>query len=203
VGSQREAEAEARSIGWFRSMVRGDLEANQRHWERPGFHALVVFRFGTWAQQQQGALRLLSSVVYRVLYTFVRNIYSVELPRGTKVGRRLWIPHPAGIVISYQAEIGDDCLILQNVTIGLGGHRGARKRPPPHAPRIGNNVEIGAGAVLMGGINVGDGARIGPNAVVMTDVPAGGTAFAAPAKILKPLRPPPTEKSTSAEQMRA
>ena len=203
MGSQREAEAEARSIGWFRSMVRGDLEANQRHWERPGFHALVVFRFGTWAQQQQGALRLLSSVVYRVLYTFVRNIYSVELPRGTKVGRRLWIPHPAGIVISYQAEIGDDCLILQNVTIGLGGHRGARKRPPPHAPRIGNNVEIGAGAVLMGGINVGDGARIGPNAVVMTDVPAGGTAFAAPAKILKPLRPPPTEKSTSAEQMRA
>jgi len=201
VSSQREAKSGVRSFAWLRSLVREDLEANQKHWERPGFHALVVFRFGTWAQQQRGALRMMSGVVYRVLYAFVRNIYSVELPRGTKVGRRLWIPHPAGIVISHRAEIGDDCLILQNVTIGLGGHRGARKRPPPHAPRIGNDVEIGAGAVLMGGITVGDGARIGPNAVVMTDVPAGGTAYAAPAKVLKPLRPSPTESSTSTEEV--
>jgi serine O-acetyltransferase len=188
VSSQRKTDADTRSFGWLRMIIREDLKANQRHWERPGFHALMVFRFGTWAQERGGLLGSLANIAYRIVYPFVRNIYSVELPRGTSVGRRLWLPHPAGIVITYQAEIGDDCLILQNVTIGLGGHRG-RKRPPPHAPRIGNGVEIGAGAVLMGGITIGDGARIGPNAVVMTDVPAGGTAFAAPTKIMKPLRP--------------
>ncbi len=193
MSSQTEADVNTRSFAWLRAIIREDLKANQRHWERPGFHALVVFRFGTWAQRQKGMLAFLGNVLYRILYPLVRNIYSVELPRGTKVGRRLWLPHPAGVVITHQAEIGDDCLILQNVTIGLGGHRG-RKRPPPHAPRIGNRVEIGAGAVLMGGITVGDGARIGPNAVVMTDVPVGGTAFATPTKIMKPLRPLTAEK---------
>lgn len=147
---------------------------------------MAVFRFGGWAYSQSGLTRLLAGLAYKLAYGLVRNLYTIELPRGTKVGRRLWIPHPAGIVITHQAEIGDDCLILQNVTIGLGGHRG-RKRPPPHAPRIGNGVEIGAGAVLAGGIVVGDGARIGPNAIVVSDVPPGATAMAPPTKIMKPL----------------
>lgn len=175
------------------STLREDLTANQGHWERAGFHALAVYRLGVWADQQKGPLGLLANISYRLLYGFVRNVYSIELPRGTKVGRRLWIPHPSGIVVSFRAEIGDDCLLLQNVTIGLAGHRG-RKRPGPHAPRIGNGVEIGAGAVVMGGITVGDGARIGPNAVVLTDVPAGGTAFATPTKIMKPLGAKPRTK---------
>lgn len=181
-------------------IVREDLAANQRHWERGGFHALAVHRLGVWADAQSGPLGVLANVAYRLLFGFVRNLYSIELPRGTKVGRRLWLPHPAGIVVTHKAEIGDDCLILQNVTIGLGGHRG-RKRPPPNAPRIGNGVEIGAGAVLMGGITVGDNARIGPNAVVLTDVPAGGTAFAPPTKIMNPLRP--AVESETAPEMRA
>lgn len=168
------------------SKLREDLAASQGHWERAGFHALAVYRLGVWADERKGPLGILGNITYRLLYGFVRNVYSIELPRGTKVGRRLWIPHPAGIVITFRAEIGDDCLILQNVTIGLGGHRG-RKRLGPHAPRIGNGVEIGAGAVVMGGITIGDGARIGPNAVVLTDVPPGGTAFAPPTKIMKPL----------------
>jgi serine O-acetyltransferase len=183
-----------RRWSWLVSVVREDLAANKGHWERAGYHAVVVFRYGVWASQQRGLLGFLANLVYRILFGFVRNIYSTELPRGTKVGRRLWIPHPAGIVVSSQSEIGDDCLILQNVTIGLGGHRGRRKRPGPHAPRIGNGVEIGAGAVVMGGITVGDGARIGPNAVVLTDVPAGGTAFATPTKIMKPLGAKPRTK---------
>lgn len=168
------------------SILREDLTANMGHWERAGFHALAVYRFGVWANENKGLPGVLANIAYRLLYGFVRNIYSIELPRGAKLGRRLWIPHPSGIVVTHRAEIGNDCLILQNVTIGLAGHRG-RKRPGPHAPRIGNGVEIGAGAVVMGGITIGDGARIGPNAVVLTDVPAGGTAFAPPTKIMKPL----------------
>jgi serine O-acetyltransferase len=166
--------------------LREDLAANRGHWERAGFHALAVYRFGVWADHRKGPVGFLANIAYRLLYGFVRNVYSIELPRGTKVGKRIWIPHPAGIVITNRAEIGDDCLILQNVTVGLGGHRG-RKRPGPHAPRIGDRVEIGAGAVVMGGITIGDDARIGPNAVVLTDVPPGGTAFASPTKMLKPM----------------
>lgn len=175
------------------STLREDLAANKGHWERAGFHALAVYRLGVWSDHRKGLLGILGNITYRLLYGFVRNVYSIELPRGTKLGRRLWIPHPSGIVITYRAEVGDDCLILQNVTIGLAGHRG-RKRPGPHAPRIGNGVEIGAGAVVMGGITIGDGARIGPNAVVLTDVPAGGTAFATPTKIMKPLGARPATK---------
>lgn len=190
--------SDRKRLSWLLSILREDLEANQRHWERAGFHALAVYRLGVWAQEQRGLLRVMGNLLYRALFAFVRNIYSIELPRGAKIGRRLWIPHPAGIVITFQAEIGDDCLILQNVTIGLGGHRG-RERPGPHAPRIGSGVEIGAGAVMMGGISIGDDARIGPNAVVLTDVPAGGTAFATPTKIMKPLG----TKSTKTDQPNA
>ncbi len=184
------------------STLREDLAANKGHWERAGFHALAVYRLGAWADQQKGPIRLVANIAYRLLFGFVRNVYSIELSRGTKVGRRLWIPHPAGIVVSSKSEIGDDCLILQNVTIGLAGHRG-RKRPGPHAPRIGNGVEIGAGAVVMGGITIGDNARIGPNAVVLTDVPAGGTAFATPTKIMKPLGAKRTPKTEEIADIRA
>ena len=175
-----------RSFSWFLSIVREDYVANRRHWTKSGFQAIAVYRFGVWAPHPKGLAEKIAGLVYVVLYVFVRNIYSIELPRFTTLGRRLWIPHPAGIVISHMAEVGDDCIIRQNVTIGQGN--GGRKRMPPYAPRLGNGVEVGAGAVIAGGITIGDGARIGPNAVVMTDVPPGGTAFASPAKIMKPLR---------------
>lgn len=181
------SKGDSRGLSSFLSTLREDLSANKGHWERAGFHALAVYRLGVWANGHKGLSGLLANAFYRLLFGLIRNVYSIELPRDTKIGQRLWIPHPAGIVITGQAEIGDDCLILQNVTIGLGG-LGGRKRRGPFAPRIGNGVEIGAGAVVIGGITVGDGARIGPNAVVWTDVPAGGTAFATPAKIMKPLR---------------
>jgi len=86
------------------------------------------------------------------------------------------IPHPGAISIDPTAIVGDGCLIHQNVTIGRvdDEHTGT--------PRIGRDVEIGAGAVLIGAITIGDGARIGPNAVVLVDVPAGATAFAPPAR---------------------
>jgi MFS family permease len=98
------------------------------------------------------------------------------------------------------AQIGDDCVLRQNVTIGQF-NRG-RKRTPPYAPKIGNGVEVGAGAVVVGGITVGDGTRIGPNAVVMTDIPPGGSAFAGPAKIMQPLRRTKAAEPEKASTMR-
>lgn len=172
-------------LRWFMATVREDFGVNRRQLAAPGFQAVVVYRFGVWIRAMPRVLRYPLTVVYRLAYLVMRNIYGIELPRSAQIGRRLKIPHQGAIVVSPESRLGDDCLIRQSVTVGRF-NRG-RKRKPPYAPTIGNGVELGAGAVVVGGITIGDRARIGPNAVVMMDVPAGGSAFAAPAKIMGPL----------------
>ncbi len=86
------------------------------------------------------------------------------------------IPHPNGIVIHPGSEIGPNCMILQQVTIGVAdGDR---------APRLGGNVLVGSGAKVLGPVRIGDNARIGANAVVLQDVPDGATAVGVPARII-------------------
>jgi serine O-acetyltransferase len=175
------------------TQIQEDLRANQGYWSKAGFQALALYRCGVWVREQPRPIAVPGSLVYRLLSALVRNVYGIELPRSARIGRRLRIAHQAGVVISYRAEVGDDCMIRQNVTIGQF-NRG-RERRPPFAPTIGDRVEVGAGAVVLGGITIGDGARIGPNAVVMTDVPAGGSVFAPPAKVIRPLRPSAEQKT--------
>ena len=166
------------------AQLREDQAVHGGGWSRPGFQAVAVYRIGVWLRGVHPLARRVIRPFYRVAHIFIRNVYTIELTSEAKVGRRLWIAHQGGIVIHSQSEIGDDCMIRQNVTIGQ-----ISQNPPEgerKAPRIGHNVQIGAGAVILGGIDIGDDARIGPNAVVMTDVPAGATAFAPPAKLLRP-----------------
>lgn len=85
------------------------------------------------------------------------------------------LPHPNGIVVHPDAEIGPNCLLFQQVTLGS---------LPGGVPRLGGNVVVGAGAKLLGGITIGDHARIGANAVVLQDVPAGATCVGIPARII-------------------
>ena len=96
-------------------------------------------------------------------------------PRA-RLGKRLMLPHPNGVVIHEDAVIGDDCMIMQQVTIGMIGDG--------EVPTIGNRVYIGAGAKIIGKLTVGDGARIGANAVVTKDVPPGCTAIGIPARVV-------------------
>ena len=102
-------------------------------------------------------------------------VTGADIPLGSKIAGGLLIPHPNGIVIHPDAEIGPNCLLFQQVTIGTaeGG-----------VPRLGGHVDVGAGAKLIGPITIGDHARIGANAVVTRDVPAGATAVGIPARIL-------------------
>lgn len=161
---------------WFRRMS-SDLDVNDGSLASPGFQALMVYRFGAWHRTLPRVLRLPCAVVYRPLFIFVRNVYGIEIPASARIGRRLRISHQHGIVLHPNVEIGDDCVIRQNVTIGgVLGHQ--------HAPRLGNRVDVAAGAIILGRVRIGDGARIGPNAVVTMNVPAGATAFAAPARIV-------------------
>jgi serine O-acetyltransferase len=161
-------------------LLREDWRAHSpRPLAKPGFHAMALHRFGYWQQRLSPGLRLPARIVHDAFYYITRVLYGIELPRNTTVGRRVVIAHQGGVVIGWGAEIGDDCLIRQNVTIG------ATETGGPD-PRIGSRVDIGAGAVIMGGITVGDDVLIGPNAVVSSDIPAGSRVVAPPARILGP-----------------
>lgn len=103
-------------------------------------------------------------------------VTGADIPINSMIGGGLLLPHPNGIVIHPHAQIGVNCLIFQQVTIGATQHG---------VPTIGGHVDIGAGAKLIGPIKVGDHARIGANAVVRIDVPAHGTYVAPPGRLLE------------------
>jgi|SRR3954464_13142405 serine O-acetyltransferase len=158
-----------------------DWQAHDRDVTRPGFQALAVHRFGTWRMGiGPKALRAPLSVLYRVLFRSVRNLYGIELPYTARVGRRVIIEHQSGIVIHGHAEIGDDCIIRQDVTLG---NRNSDR--PLEAPRLGRGVSVGAGAKVLGPVHIGDGAKIGANAVVCDDIPAGAVALGVPARVVR------------------
>jgi len=112
-----------------------------------------------------------------VRHLFWSAVTGADVPLNCQLGGGLSMPHPNGIVIHPGSRVGPNCMIFQQVTIGMG-HGGV--------PQIGGHVDIGAGAKVLGPIRVGDHARIGANAVVMCDVPPDTTAVGIPARILWP-----------------
>ncbi len=162
--------------------IREDWLYNGEEWTRPGFRALAMYRFGVWRMTiKSRLLRAPLSVLYRSLHRLVRNHYGIELHYTAKLGERVVIAHQGGIVIHEFAEIGNECVIRQGVTIGAAG-----QFLNNDAPKLGRGVTLGAGAVVMGNVKIGDGAKIGPNAVVTIDVPAGALAVAPPARVIEP-----------------
>lgn len=162
--------------------IREDWQANGRDWTKPGFRAIAVYRFGVWRMQiEPKLLRAPLSLLYRSLYRKIRNGYGIDLPYTASLGRRVVIEHQNGIIIHGYSVIGDDSIIRQGVTLG---NRYLDR--PYDAPKLGARVNIGAGAKILGNVEIGDGASVGANAVVLSDIPAGQTAVGIPAKILKP-----------------
>jgi serine O-acetyltransferase len=102
-------------------------------------------------------------------------VTGTDIPLNSRIAGGLLLTHPNGIVIHPDSEIGPNCLLFQQVTLGATGSG---------APRLGGNVMVGAGAKLLGGITIGDNARIGANSVVLEDVPAGATVVGIPARIV-------------------
>lgn len=162
--------------------IRHDLAAHRGDWGAQGFWALVVYRFGRWRYTVRPApLRKALSVVYRVLYKLVQIVTGIELPCEVPIGRGFVVEHSGGIVVSGYARFGDNCRIRNGVVVGLA------RVEEPCAPRIGDDVDIGAGAKLLGKIRIGNHVRIGANAVVLCDVPDHSIAVGIPA-VVKPLR---------------
>ena len=158
--------------------LREDFEAHDRDPWRQGVWVMTVYRFGRWRYRVRPALlRRPLSLLYKFLKIGVQMATGIDLPCEARVGRRLVIEHFGGIVVSGDTVIGDDVTLRHGVTLGL------KRTGVPGAPVIGNGVDIGAGAKILGPVRIGDGAVIGANAVVLCDVPAGALAVGIPARI--------------------
>jgi serine O-acetyltransferase len=140
----------------------------------PGFHATLIHRVShrLW----QAGFKWLA----RFISHFGRWITGIEIHPGAHIGRRFFIDHGMGVVIGETALIGDDCTLYHGVT--LGGTSWAKGK---RHPTLGNGVVVGAGAKILGPIEIGDRAKIGSNAVVVKPVPGGATAIGIPARIVE------------------
>ncbi len=140
----------------------------------PGLHAVGIHRLASffWRHDLTTLGRFISHIG--------RFLTGIEIHPGAKLGRRFIIDHGMGVVIGETAEIGDDVYIYHQVTLG-GTSSEAGKRHPT----IGNNVIIGAGAKVLGAIEVGENARIGANAVVVAPVAANTTVVGIPARAVE------------------
>jgi serine O-acetyltransferase len=176
--------------------IREDWWTHGRQISRQGLWAMALYRYGRWRYAIRWRwLRMPFSILYKVLKPISEVLTGIELPCEVTLGRRFRIDHFGGIIISGDAVFGDDCVIRNGVTVGLRhtGHRGA--------PILGNRVDIGAGAKILGAIRIGDDVLIGANAVVIGDVPSNSIAVGVPARVLprKPEMPAVNDDRVNAE----
>jgi serine O-acetyltransferase len=158
--------------------IRQDMLAQSDGWTAQGFWALVVYRFGRWRYRVRPALlRKFLSLLYKISFKFIQIVTGIELPCEAEIGKCFVIDHFGGIVISGYAKFGDNCRVRSGVVVGI------RRIGENKVPIVGNNVDIGTGAKLLGPITIGDNVVIGANAVVITDVPANSVAVGVPAEI--------------------
>ncbi|MBT9131321.1 MAG: Serine acetyltransferase [candidate division WS2 bacterium] len=140
----------------------------------PGIHALWLHRLAHFLWQHK--LLFLA----RFLSHINRFLTNIEIHPGAKIGRRFFIDHGAGVVIGETTEIGDDVLIYQGAVLG-----GTSLKKEKRHPTIGNNVLIGAGAIVLGAITIGDGVRIGSGSVVIKSVPPESTVVGTIGRVVK------------------
>ena len=143
----------------------------------PGVHAVLIHRLShaCWQRGWRWPARLIAAIA--------RWATGIEIHPGATIGHRIFIDHGMGVVIGETAVIGDDCTLYHSVTLG-----GTSWRKGKRHPSLGNGVVIGAGAKVLGPINVGDGARVGSNSVVLRDVPASATVVGIPGHVVNPDR---------------
>jgi serine O-acetyltransferase len=151
--------------------IREDLQAHRGEWSRPGFQTLAVHRFGNWTKTiESKAIRAPLCLAAKMAHVFCRNVYGIELPFEASVGRRVVFEHQSGIVVHGNASIGDDCILRQGCTLGIKSVDRLQD-----APKLGDRVNVGCGAVILGDVHVGNDCVVGANAVITKDVPPAVT----------------------------
>lgn len=137
-------------------------------------NAITVYRFSRWLYLHH------IPFLPKIVMLFIFLIYNSKIPYKAKIGKGTICGYSGiGVVIHSDAEIGDNCVIGQHVTVGGGNNR------YPGVPKIGNNVYISHGAIVFGGITIGNNVTIGANAVVTKPVPDNAIVAGVPAKILR------------------
>ncbi len=138
----------------------------------PGLHAIWMHRIShfLWKHNAKTLARIISHIS--------RILTGIEIHPGAEIGRRFFIDHGMGVVIGETSEIGDDVLLYQGVVLG-----GVSLEKKKRHPTIRDNVVIGAGAIVLGPIEIGKGAKIGAGSVVIKNVPPGATVVGVPGKI--------------------
>ena len=140
----------------------------------PGFHAILSHRLA------HRLYRLGVPLLPRVLSQISRFVTGIEIHPGATIGRRFFIDHGSGVVIGETTEIGDDVLLYQGVTLGgTGGEKGKRH------PTLGNRVVVGTGAKVLGNIRIGDNVKIGAGSVVVHPVPDNSTVVGVPGRVVR------------------
>lgn len=140
----------------------------------PGLHAVLIHRVAHWFYRRR------RYVLARMISQAARFLTGIEIHPGAKIGKRLFIDHGLGVVIGETAEVGDDVLLYQGVTLGgTGNIRGKRH------PTLGNRVVVGTGASVLGNIRLGDEVKVGAGSVVVHSVPEGSTVVGIPAKVVR------------------
>lgn len=148
----------------LRALLRGILSQ--------GFQAILVYRIFRWCYDRHIPTQPVRFFVER----FIEITTGISIPVETSIGKGFKIHHFGGIVFHPQAIVGEGCTIYQGVTLGdLGGWGGA--------PRLGKRVTVGAGAKILGEIEIGDDSFIGANAVVLYSVPPSSLAVGVPAMV--------------------
>jgi len=140
----------------------------------PGFHAIMAHRIAhrlyTWK------VPLLPRVISQISRFFTQ----IEIHPGATIGHRFFIDHGSGVVIGETTEIGDDVLLYQGVTLGgTGGEKGKRH------PTLGNRVVVGTGAKILGNIRIGDNVKVGAGSVVVHHVPDNSTVVGVPGRVVR------------------
>ena len=137
----------------------------------PGLHALMLHRFSHWLHQR--SLPFFPRFISQISRLFT----GIEIHPGATIGKGVFIDHGMGVVIGETAIVGDYCLIYQGVTLG-----GTGKETGKRHPTLGNHVVVGAGAKVLGSIQIGDHVRVGAGSVVLRDVPANCTTVGIPGR---------------------
>ncbi len=139
----------------------------------PGFHILFFHRIAHFFQKHNLLL------IARLLSQVGRMITGIEIHPGAKIGKGLFIDHGMGVVIGSTTEIGNNCTIYHGVTLG-----GTTNVMGKRHPTLGDNIMVGCGAKVLGAIIIGNNVKIGANAVVVKDVPSNSTVVGIPGRII-------------------
>jgi len=163
-------------MGLF-ALLAEDFNTYDRDLLEPAFWAVFIHRFGNARMSVRfKLLRAPLTVIYRLMYKAMIWIWGIDLPYTTKLGRRVRIWHHGGLWLGAQS-IGDDVHIRHNTTFGVLNRDNLDAKPV-----IGNRVDIGVGACVLGAVKVGDDCVIGPNSVVIRDLPPGSVVMGVPAR---------------------